>query len=936
MPSKAAGGERAAGEEKTTARPHEPTAPTPRSHHEKKFGEPKCGAAGAPPATAIASQHHAQALRPKRVGISLKLILLSIALVLMSCVVPTSLFIGLQALVVDEMNLSRTAARMKLAGWGEEWLPVWLGRYVVDSLTAIHDNARGDEASALPSRTMARPIQPPPRTSVFKPTDEKKVPNSADAAPAPLSTTDRVQLRCYTLEAYSETFLQPPRKGKAEHLFSCGTRVSDLRSEDRADVLEACEAGTIYPKDSTGDQATVSHFATLRVVLTPSEEKRHFSVQLANAVTQRIPLVRVNDDYCDCLDGTDELLTNACSMSGPLTPAAGSRWKSYLVSNQAIRLYDDPDLLEQEDQESRGFPHVPRKRGDVGDRLYVSQGPVLPFVCTCGTVRQLLAPSLVGDGVVDCCGAEDEAVLQSSPFVSSSLSSNRSPHVQAALHRALAAERADMMAKWKRRQAEAATQLDATVRYADALFPYHTSAQALLVDKGYYSLFHPDVVQQERKAAATMLYDLYAQGHLTQRKRVQRGWERLGQRLIENRTTLQMELVNVSRELEHLERFVQNRMEERRTNNPIEAGVPMELLQQHSQLAHAHQQLQLDIQHIVTTTVHHAYGDHYEYYPLVHRILAMTSDEVTDSNTPPDLHSAIAQERARRLVSFLKLEELAMTAHERGEMTPPFHIDNISVSHYGINIMRHAIVAQRFDPSEAPYIAVRHGLIPPESTAQFDPHIFDNITDPFLRSPIMPLGSWQPYHTERNGRSLQLADPAGDLHLARRACVAPASPLYRGGGRLQLPTRHPEAPRTVTIPDDNDKKKSLKDKLKAVAEGQQSAAKKVSIPYHFHMPSIFAVDRYVGFARCGPDPLPASVRRRRSRADQSEGPQKSEQTLLVYTTYLCDTEDRLLYWGRNGKCTQEVIVGTPSACTAWALKAAKEALKGLTPGPQPK
>ncbi|KPA77559.1 hypothetical protein ABB37_06933 [Leptomonas pyrrhocoris] len=910
------------------------TAPTLRHRHEKKREESSRSAASASStSTAVAAKHP-----PPSPAISLKNAVLVFAAVVVSFAFLVAAFVGLQVMVVDEMDLRKTTARMELAGRGEVWLPVWLGNFVVNSLTAVHaDVVRESDGGGGPPAlrrggTTTGLAAPPPRVCSSNTIQEKERGNSAvDSAVASASSAaPPVRLRCYTLEAYSEMFLLPPRRATTEHLFSCGTRVRDLRSEDRPDVLAACEAHTIYPKSTTGDDAAASsRFATLRVLLTPSEEKRHHAIQAVNTVTQRIPLARVNDDYCDCLDGTDELLTNACSMSGPLAPAAGSRWKSYLVSNQAIQLYDDPDLLEQEDQESRGFPYVPRKRGDVRDRLYVSQGPILPFVCTCGgTVRQLLAPSLVGDGVVDCCGAEDEAASQS-------VMSNNPPSVQAALDRLVAAEQAEMRRTWKHRQTEAATQLNADVRYVDSLFPYHTSARALLVDKGYYSLFTPDVVQQERVAAAAMLSDLYSRGHRVQHRRVQKGWERLGQSLTDNRTALQMELENVTRELKGLERFVENRMEDRRTNNPIEAGVSMETLQRHSQLAHAHQRLGMDIQHLVITTLHHAYGDHYEYYPLLRRALAIARDKVTDANTPPDLYSSIAQEREKRVVSPMGLEQQAMAAQQRGETMLPPHIDNISASFYGIEAVRHTMVAQRFDPSEAPYVAQQLGLIPRGglATAAFDPHVFDGITNPFLRSPVLPLGSWQPYQSQRDGRSMQLADPAGDLHLARRACVAPTSRLYRGGGRLQFPTRNPEPPRTITAPDEKGEQQSLKDKLKAAAtEDKQAAAAKVYIPYHFHMPSTFVVEKYVGPVRCDVAPLPATHRRNPADDDgMTSHNETSAPTVLMYTTYLCDTKDRVLYWGLNGRCTQEVIIGTPSACTAWALKAARNALKEVAP-----
>lgn len=932
------------------------SAPTMRKRHERKAGEPNRTAATAT-ATALPPPSQQRTKRGSGNVSFLKKVVLCAALIAGSSLVLLLVFLGIQVVVVDEMDLRSTAARMELAGRGEEWLPVWLGNFFIDSLTAMHADAGRHTTGGLkttwtamaPDRNIAGPAPPPPlhlsaETSAHEPGEKERAQATASPSAAHPSTGETAELRCYTLEAYSETFLRPPGEEtkRGHQLFSCGTRVRDLRTEDRPDVLAACKAHTITAEGVTGNGAPQSRFATLRVVLTAAEEKRHRTIQPVNTVTQRIPLVRVNDDYCDCLDGTDELLTNACSMSGPLSPAAGSRWKSYLISNQAIELYDEPDLLEQEDRESRGTPLVPRKRGDVGDRLYVSQGPVLPFLCMCaGTVRQLLAPSLVGDGVVDCCAAEDEAMLQGSPYVSLSFFTNNALDAQDEYDLFLDSEHDRVLQQWKERQAAVAVQLNPSVSYADLLFPYHTSARALLVDRGYYSLFPADVVAQERRAAATVLHDLYSRGHRMQRRRVQKGWERLGRHLAENRTALQVELANMTREIEDIERFVQARLEERRTHNPIEAGVPMELLQRHKQLSFAYQAMRLEIEHLAVTSLHHAYGNHYEYYPLVRRALAIAQKQVTDSNTPSDLYSAIAAARARRRVTPSMLEQLAVAAQQQGKEIP-LYMDNLSVSYYGIEVMRHTIVAQRFSASEAPHVAEMLGLRPRNSTAPFDPHVFDKITDPFLRAPILPLASWQPFQSERDGRSMQLADPAGDVHLARRACVAPASPLYRGGGRLQFPTRHPEAPRSVTITDAEEEKRSLKEKQQAMTQGTVPGGKKVSIPYHFHTPSIFAVDRYMGSVRCDADRLSASASHHHSPADddddhKSEGDSEdarqtmaADRTVQMYTTFLCDTADRLLYWGRNGRCNHEVIVGTPSACPAWALKVAKSALKELT------
>ncbi|CAG9569676.1 conserved hypothetical protein [Leishmania major strain Friedlin] len=832
-----------------------------------------------------------------------------------------------------------------MAGKGREWFPVWMSNFLISTVTA---SRAGDEDGAVVGGSFgAPPSQPrgpapppltgsrsgPPPAPQGTASDARSLTAAQNPTPAAPSSSS-TRLHCYTLEAYSETFLQPHRKSTAPPLFSCGTRVVDLHSEERREVLAACQAGRgAEPlRDGSADpnREGGSLLPTLRVVLTPQEVQWHLVVQPANVVSQRIPLSRVNDDYCDCLDGTDELLTNACSMSGPLTPAVGTRWKSYLVSNQPLRLWEADDVIAQEDAEARGYPLQPRKLGDVGDRLYISNGPVLPFVCACGTVRQLLAPSLVGDGIVDCCAAEDEAVLQGTPYGGASPHRLREdPNVVGANDRALEATRAAMIMQWKQRRASAAQYKTATPSlYEDKLYPYHTSARAMLVDKGYYSLYTSLEVQQEKQAAAAVLERIYADGHRIQRRRVQKGWDRLGRHLVSNRTKLQLQLSNVTRELESLEEYVRYRMGEARTNDPLAAGVSVQQLQHHARLVHMSNALNSEIQHISLTTLHRAYGDHYEYYPLMRRIMQLEASHLVDSRAPTTLDEATAQQRRERIITPTEVERRNAAAYAAQQPAPPLHVDNISVSDYGLEVMRQTFVAQRFGNHEAPLVAQRLGLLPNNNISAYTPGVFNRTTSPFQRAPVITTGSWQPYQSHRDGRVMVIADPAGDVHLARRACVRPASTLFRGGGRLQWPTRHPEAPHMLSVSDAMEAKKTAKDKLKAASAGETAKVSHVYTPYHTNMPSVFAVDVYTGDIRCEHDPPLTSSQHRTGGAGRDEdAPWRRAQTVQAHVTYLCDTKDSILHWANNGKCSQEVVVGTPSACTGWAWKVATERMR---------
>ncbi|CCW62188.1 unnamed protein product [Phytomonas sp. EM1] len=265
-----------------------------------------------------------------------------------------------------------------------------------------------------------------------------------------------------------------------------------------------------------------------------------------------------------------------------------------------------------------------------------------------------------------------------------------------------------------------------------------------------------------------------------------------------------------------------------------------------------------------------------------------------------------------------------------GKPLPP-HVDNVTVVEFTFFSTRYLLAAQSMaDDGEDPFLAEGPSRRPrdeedPSKGSQSAP----GASPEYL---FFVLGHWQPFLTERGGARMGLVDPAGDVDLPRRALVRPFSTLHRGGGRLQWPIRGAGKSRFIEIPTEDEE--SGKKRILSAVNGNASKAIEIPVLYQTNSPDGVAVHVYSdGDLRCEADPLlnlkwnpeddeglDSNTGVDKKREHDNTRPHRSQTSLV---SFVCHPEDEILRWALNGKCNQEIVVGTPSACTRWVLDEAE-------------
>lgn len=796
----------------------------------------------------------------------------------------------------------------------------WKG-IVLEGLEAMRFYLAGEDRSAgsaseasIPEWSPEAPLgQAPPPDTVEKTRLERKKERrkavASDPPPPPMPPSPKEEgtgsgpFTCLTLEEYSDRFVASSRqRQQGTRLYRCGTRLVDLRTVGEEDPTRAAACAS-----SSSSLSSSSVHPHLRVVLTAREMVWHAKQRL-NLAAEIFPLAYLNDNYCDCLDGTDEMLTGACSMSGPGMPLGLERWRAYVVANAHNLLYEDQldnSTPVSSDKKAAAAAAAPKVRPLLSP--HALGGPVLPFVCP-SDPETWLSPTMLGDGIVDCCDGSDE-----------------SSEVWSALHGPPGEApggweglRAEGIARWRGRRESA--EVFPSNSYEDVVHPYYTSASAVLVDKGYTALYHCPSVHAQRLASAETLLSITRRGHVTMLQRERDGWERLGRAALANQTQMAAQRGNLTRQLEQLRYRFSSMMEQKRTQNPIAAGISVAELQQYEQKAQRLQMLEQELTYLSLIVTQKVFGERYEYYPLFTR--ALTIDAKSTTNSFATDAAALRREQLQKRMSvsdcvqrqqeLSQFERYAAAAQAQGMEIPPrplpLHVDNVSASVYAVIPARVGLLAQRMRTTEeAEMVARAKGLVGEDEPyvkaaveAQFDYLVF---------SPTHMLGHWQPYLVDRNASVMAILDPAGDVDLPRRFSIAPVSRLTRGGGRLQRPTRKEERNRVYTVTEEERGGKAPK---KPKTPGSEEEKKEYSIPilYHRNTPNLLATHIFSsGSLRC--------------ELSQETYPHQQEEKELftsLRVAFGCAEEDAILAWARNGKCMHEVLIGTPSACTRWVLK----------------
>nr|CCC53871.1 conserved hypothetical protein, fragment [Trypanosoma vivax Y486] len=624
---------------------------------------------------------------------------------------------------------------------------------------------------------------------------------------------------CYTLEEFSLKFIALLGKKQRElnvtpkYFFRCGTRLIDMRYDDDAVKLGKCA--------TTSSNATL--FPWLRVYLSSLLEERLHLQQRHNIAAQRIPLGRLNDDYCDCVDGTDEPNTNACSMSGVVAPLARNRWRQYLHSNSRVQLYEDEELPSP--------VRVERLLRRVG-------GPSLSFRCT-NDPEVILPPSRVNDGVVDCCDGSDEANHEG----------------------------------WKERVERLAPLLDKSTSAISYLWAdkseggrHRLGEMFILTDRP--ALMTCARVKEERLRGARALHAMVARGHDIWQSRAASGWEKFGKDFVERRLMLSKELNKSSTLFEEQRTLIIQRMDEMRTDNPLDAGFSFADLDRTRMLINYIGEIQMELKHVEVLLSTRALGDDFEY-----GFVAAAEYSIPLSRT---VHAAKSSQTVTVQVPIrLQFNE------SPGRDTVPIRLSNVSYRSFSVTPFTHLTGVVNLTPAQMEI--VRREVSRREGGQNTSTFLNDNESNPTGNGLIPPvvLGYWVPFPTAPGLQEFGSIDPSG--------------------GCLQVDSRgSPSALR-----------------------GREEATKKTlgrDAPQH--NPDVAAVQYFDGGISCGADGIANGTKAAREEQNSNKSPRSHGWLINV-----CAESDGVLEWHRNGKCTHEIVFGTPSACTPQSMQRAVDILK---------
>ncbi|SCU73133.1 Glucosidase II beta subunit-like, putative [Trypanosoma equiperdum] len=441
---------------------------------------------------------------------------------------------------------------------------------------------------------------------------------------------------CYTMEEYSLKFigglremrhssLRSKNQSGPQYFFRCGIRIIDTETEQNHTKVKQCAAA------AHGETS----FPTLRVYLSSGMEERLHKKQKKNFAAQHILLERLNDDYCDCLDGTDELTTNACSMSGVVAPLARKRWRQFLTSNEHVRLYEDEEMMSKE--------HAERLLTRVGGR-------VLPFRCK-NDQGVLLTPSMMNDGIVDCCDGSDEV---------------------------------DQVRRdeWATRVGQLEPLLDkssgpeSNLRVGD-----HNTVAQMLMRTGQNGLMTCDRMKRERLREAKALYTLVERGHATWKERVADGWEKYGSEFLDRRVEVQRKFNDTAALFTEVRTRIKKRMQELGVQTPLAPGVPHQEVQRAEELAATLGRLNMQLRHMQLVLDLGVLGDSFEYSVIASRSYSVAQQRLWN---PIQGRSTHTQQQL--------YDEGQYDGNSPVGTSPenlPLHVDNVSFTGFSVDPFAH-------------------------------------------------------------------------------------------------------------------------------------------------------------------------------------------------------------------------------------------------------